>query len=67
MHCGCISLGDVQCDGCHRKVEYLERYLTKEEEKEGTTLRFCLDCSLNRGYACYKREKGEQMTTFFTE
>ena len=64
MRCGCISLGDIQCDDCHRTVRYLERYLAIEET-QGVTLRLCLDCALNRGYARYYQEKGERSITVF--
>jgi len=65
MRRGCISLGDVQCDDCHRSIPHAERYLVIEEE--GGELRLCLDCSLKRGYAHYKEEKGERILTFFPE
>jgi len=63
---GCMSLGDVQCDDCHRIIPYPERYLVVEET-EGIILRLCVDCCLNRGYARYKMEKGERVLTFFSE
>ena len=66
MHCGCVSLGDVKCDDCHRLIPYTERYLVVEEE-DGVTLRLCVDCCLKRGYAHYKVEKGEEVLTFFPE
>ena len=66
MRRGSISLGDIQCDGCHRTIDYLEPYLVTEEA-EGATLRLCLDCALNRGYARYKQEKRERIITFFSE
>ena len=66
MRCGCISLGDIQCDDCHRRIHYLERYLTTEEA--GSVIsRLCLDCALKRGYARHRQEKGEQVVTFFLE
>lgn len=65
MRRGCISLGDIQCDDCHRTIPYSERYLVVEEA-EGVTLRLCIDCSLKRGYASYKVEKGQPVLTFFT-
>ena len=65
MRSGCISLGDIQCDGCHRTIPHSERYLVVEET-EGVILRLCVDCCLNRGYARYKVEKGEPVLTFFT-
>jgi sulfur relay (sulfurtransferase) complex TusBCD TusD component (DsrE family) len=66
MRRGCISLGDIQCDNCHRTMRYLERYLAINEA-EGVKLRLCIDCALSKGYAEYKPEKGEQGITFFTE
>ncbi|MBA7560805.1 hypothetical protein ES708_02436 [subsurface metagenome] len=66
MNRGCISLGQVQCDSCHRIMPYPERYLIIEET-EDVKLRLCLDCCLNRGYARYKTEKGESVLTFFEE
>ena len=66
MRRGCISLGDIQCDDCHRTIHYLEPYLVTEEA-EGAILRLCLDCALSRGYARYKQEKVEQVITFFPE
>ena len=66
MRRGCISLGDAQCDECHRIIPYLERYLIAEDA-EGVRLHLCIDCSLNRGYASYKQDKGERVLTFFVE
>ena len=66
MRRGCISLGQVRCDDCHRTIPYPERYLVIDEA-EGTTLYLCIDCSLKKGYAQYKSEKGEQVLTFFEE
>ena len=67
MHRGCISLGDIQCNGCGRTIPHSEHYLAIEE-KEGVLLRWCVDCCLNKGYAHYKKvEKGEQVLTFFPE
>ena len=66
MYRGCISLGNVQCDGCHRVIPYSERYLVIEETN-GATLCLCADCSLEKGHARYKEEKGERVLTFFPE
>lgn len=66
MRCGCISLGDVQCDECHRMVPYPERYLLIDEA-EGVILHLCIDCCLNKGYAHYTEEKGQQVLTIFPE
>lgn len=66
MRRGCMSLGDVRCDDCHRIIPHSERYLVIEDTG-GVVLRLCVDCSLKRGYAHYKVEKGEQVLTFFFE
>ena len=67
MRQGCISLGEVQCDDCHRVIPHSERYLIIEETEE-VILRLCVDCCLKKGYASYKEEKkGERVLTFFTE
>jgi len=66
MRRGCISLGNVQCDDCRRIIPHSKCYLILEET-DGTTLRLCVDCSLKKGYAYYKQEKGEQVLTFFPE
>ena len=64
MRRGCISLGEVRCDDCHHIIPYPERYLIVEET-EGAILRLCVDCCLKKGYANYKQEKVERVTTFF--
>ena len=64
MRRGCIAIGEVKCDDCHRIIEHGEQYLLIEE-KEGEKLRFCIDCCFNKGYAAYENEKGEQVLTFF--
>ncbi len=65
MRRGCISLGDIQCTECHHTIPYPERYLIVEEV-EGL-IYLCVDCSLNKGYAAYKQDKGEQVLTFFVD
>jgi len=72
MRRGCISLGEVQCDDCHRTIPYLERYLAIDEKdgaevEKGEMARYCIDCCLRKGYAQYRTEKGEQTLTFFPE
>ena len=72
MRQGCISLGEVQCDGCQRIITYLERYLTISEENDakienGKILRYCLNCCLERGFAHYRDERDEKILTFFPE
>ena len=72
MRRGCISLGEVKCNGCQRTIPYPERYLVIEEKdgvenEEGETRRYCVDCCLKKGYAQYKEEKGERVLTFFPQ
>jgi len=68
MRQGCISLGEVRCDDCHRIIPHSERYLITEGRKKGVILRLCVDCCLKKGYAGYKEEKkGERVLTFFIE
>jgi hypothetical protein len=64
MRRGCTSLGDVQCDECHRIMPYPERYLVIDQD-DGTVLRLCVDCCLSKGYARYTEEKGQRVLTFF--
>ena len=72
MRRGCVSLGEVQCDECHNNIPAPERYLVINEkdgvaDEEGETSRYCVDCSLKKGFAHYKVEKGERILTFFEE
>ena len=72
MRLGCIAIGEIRCDECGRMVKHPERYLTIYDEEgaeaePGKSLRYCVDCCLNRGYAHYRTEKGEQILTFFTK
>ena len=72
MRRGCISLGEVRCDGCHRIIPYPERYLAVDEKdgvevEEGETACYCVDCCLKKGYASYKIEKGVTILAFFPE
>ena len=64
MRCGCIAIGEVRCDGCHRFLHYGERYLAVDGES-GEIQRFCVECCLKRGDASYETEKEEQVITFF--
>ena len=72
MRRGCISLGEVRCDDCQRIIPYPESYLVIDEEngvevEKGKASRYCADCSLKKGYAHYKIEKGGKTLTFFPE
>ncbi len=72
MRRGCISLGDIQCNECHRIVPHSERYLAIDEEdgveaEEGKIAHYCVECALQKGYAYYNEEKGERILTFFPQ
>ena len=72
MHRGCISLGEIQCDDCHRVISHSERYLAINEEdgaevERGKTVRNCVECALRKGYAYYKEEKEGRILTVFSE
>jgi hypothetical protein len=70
MRRGCISLGEIKCDGCGNLIPYPDRYLAINEkngveDEEGETKRYCIECCLKKDYAHYKEEKGERILTFF--
>ncbi|MFC2072765.1 hypothetical protein ACFLUU_08765 [Chloroflexota bacterium] len=72
MRQGCISLGDIQCDECHRIIPHSERYLAINEEdgaevENGKPAHYCVECALEKGYAYYNEEKGERILTFFPQ
>jgi hypothetical protein len=72
MRRGCVSLGEIKCDECHRPIPYPDRYLAVDEkngveDNDGETRRYCVECCLKKGYAQYKEEKGERILTFFPE
>lgn len=72
MRRGSISLGQIECDECHRVIPHSERYLAIEEadsdeEEKGKTAYYCVECALQKGYAHYNEEKGERILTFFPE
>ena len=72
MRRGCISLGEIECDECHRIVPYSERYLaidaedSVEAEKEKTA-HYCVEYAVQKGYAYHKEEKNEKILTIFTK
>jgi len=66
MHRGCIAIGKMECDGCHRPLKYRERYLLTNEEGDEKQ-RFCIDCCQSRGYVSYRTEKGKQIITFLSK
>ncbi len=70
MRRGCISLGETQCDECHRIIPYSERYLAIDGEdgigvEKEKTMCYCVECALQKGYAHYNEEKDEKTLTFF--
>ena len=69
---GCISLGDIECDGCQRTIEHSERYLIIDGDddtkgQDSKTVFYCVECTLDRGLAHYRNEKGEKILTFFPQ
>jgi len=72
MRRGCISLGNVTCDLCSTAIPYPERYLVVDEAdgkevENGHAVHYCVKCALDKGYAHYKKEKGETILTFLPE
>jgi hypothetical protein len=57
---GCISLGNIKCDQCHRIIRYPERYLYLEESREKHQI-LCLKCCQEKGLvkAGSKKEDAE--------
>jgi len=45
---GCISLGNIKCDFCHRTIPYPERYLSMEESKS-QNVTICMACCHKKG------------------
>lgn len=64
MRRGCIAVEKVRCDSCGKDIRHPERYFLIEEGEEQKAQRFCSECSLKRGYASYRMEKGEKILTF---
>jgi sulfur relay (sulfurtransferase) complex TusBCD TusD component (DsrE family) len=56
MRRGCISLGNIKCDQCHRNILYPERYLSLEQAK-GHNLALCLNCCEEKGLLKTESEK----------
>ena len=70
MRRGAISLGDVQCDRCHRLIRHSERYVAVDEEKgvesaKGQASHYCMECAVKKGYAYHREEKDEKILTVF--
>ena len=64
MRRGCIAVGNVKCDACHRVVRHGERYLTLDEED--VKCRLCVDCCVARGYTSSRLEKGKEVLSFLS-
>ncbi len=71
MRRGCISLGGIVCDSCGKVIPHSERYLSMDEDEKGNevekgqTKHYCVQCSIDKGYAHYKEEKDGRVLTFF--
>ncbi|MGB5925699.1 MAG: hypothetical protein WBH01_06360 [Dehalococcoidia bacterium] len=63
MRRGCIAIGKVECDVCHRPIKYGERYLLIDGEGDERQ-RLCTDCCQSHGYVSYGTEKGKEIITF---
>jgi hypothetical protein len=63
MRRGCIAIGKMECDSCHRTINYGERYLIIDGEGDERQ-RLCTDCCQSEGYVSYGTEKGKQIITF---
>ena len=62
----------MQCDSCQNIIPYAERYVIVDEEEEtgiesGKQKYYCMDCSLEKGYARYREEKNQRVLTFFPD
>lgn len=66
MHYGCIAIGDLTCDSCRQTIKHAERYLVRED-KEDSKERLCIKCCLEKGYAHHRKDRGEEVLTFFVE
>ena len=56
MKRGCISLGNIKCDECHRAILYPERYLSLEVSKSKSQI-LCMDCCLAKGLVKAESDK----------
>ena len=63
MRRGCISLGNIKCDGCHRNIPYPERYLYLEE-KRNKNQTLCMDRCQAKGLVKAGSEKEDAEVLF---
>jgi len=70
---GSISQGKNICDACGKVIPYAGRYIIVketdgvEDEATGQPRHYCVKCATEKGYAHYRAEKNEGITTFFQE
>jgi hypothetical protein len=57
MRRGCISLGNIKCDQCHRNILYPERYLSLEQDND-RNLSLCVNCCGKKGLLKIESDKG---------
>lgn len=63
MRRGCISLGNIKCDKCHRTILYPERYLSIEDPK-GKDLILCVSCCQEKGMVKAESDKEDAELLF---
>jgi len=63
MRRGCIAIGKMDCDSCHRAISHGERYLIIDGEGDERQ-RLCVVCCESHGYVSYGTDKGRQIVTF---
>ncbi len=63
MRRGCISLGNISCDICHRSILYPQRYLSMEESR-GKNQNVCMNCCQEKGLLKTESDKADAETLF---
>jgi hypothetical protein len=63
MRRGCISLGNIKCDVCHRTILYPERYLSMEEAGS-RSLNVCMVCCQEKGLVKTESENDNAESLF---
>jgi hypothetical protein len=61
---GCISLGNIKCEQCHRLILYPERYLFLEEAGKGKGMTLCMDCCQAKGLVKAESSKEDAESLF---
>ena len=63
---GLMVISESVCDSCGREMKHLERYAYICEEGQ-PTVRFCVDCSREKGYLTRRKDdKGRDIETFLS-